>query len=400
MLSPPNTPDIQSNSATLSTTNSIPSHISSSSSVMSSQTVLSTAYGRPEYSHQGPPESARSPTPKSKVETKSLQYVLRSGVAGGLAGCAAKTLIAPLDRVKILFQTSNPEFRKYAGSWLGFYRAIKQIQSTQGFFGLFQGHSATILRIFPYAAIKFVAYEEIRAIVIPSKDKETSIRRLLAGSISGITSVFFTYPLDLIRVRLAFETKQNFAASPAFLPHKHHYDYRGGRLAQTCIQIYNEPPASKTGLRIGNFYRGFTPTIVGMVPYAGVSFWAHDLFHDIFRSQYLAPYAVMDFLEPDEFEHDRSKRKPLNVWAQLTAGGLAGMCSQTASYPLEVIRRRIQVSGITGERPGMIRTAQAIFAQSGFRGFFVGLSIGYIKVTPMFACSFFVYERLKMAFGI
>lgn len=342
-----------------------------------------------------------------------MDYVLRSGLAGGLAGCAAKTLIAPLDRVKILFQTSNPEFRRYAGSWLGFYRAIKQIHSNQGFVGLFQGHSATILRIFPYAAIKFVAYEEIRAVIIPGPEQETSIRRLMAGSMSGITSVFFTYPLDLIRVRLAFETKQNFAVHPAFTPHKSHYDYKGGRLVQTCLQIYKETSkAESSGLkapipsglsRISNFYRGFTPTIVGMIPYAGVSFWAHDIFHDIFRSEYLAPYAVMDFLEPDQEykpNKDRANRKPLNVWAQLTAGGLAGMCSQTASYPLEVIRRRIQVSGVTGELSGMVRTAQTIFATSGFRGFFVGLSIGYIKVTPMFACSFFVYERLKLALGI
>lgn len=349
------------------------------------------------------------PTKQPKFDKQTVDYVVRSGIAGGLAGCAAKTLIAPLDRVKILFQTSNPEFKKYAGSWLGFYRAIKEIKRSQGLLGLFQGHSATILRIFPYAAIKFVAYEEIRAIIIPSNDKETSVRRLLAGSLSGVTSVFFTYPLDLIRVRLAFETKNNFHLNPAFQPHKHHYDYRGGRLIQTSLMIFREANESSSLRGITNFYRGFLPTILGMIPYAGVSFWAHDMFHDIFRSAYLAPYALMDFLEPDERypedkdnidNNSRAHRKPLTTWAQLTAGGLAGMCSQTASYPLEVVRRRIQVSGVTGERAGIIHTAKTIFATSGFRGFFIGLSIGYIKVTPMFACSFFVYERLKVALGI
>lgn len=32
--------------------------------------------------------------------------------------CQAKTAVAPLDRVKILFQASNPDFQKYAGTWL------------------------------------------------------------------------------------------------------------------------------------------------------------------------------------------------------------------------------------------------------------------------------------------
>lgn len=372
-----------------------------------------------------PSASSTPPTARASINTKSMDYVVRSGIAGGVAGCVAKTLIAPLDRVKILFQTSNPEFKRFAGSWLGFYKAMNQIRSSQGFTGLFQGHSATLLRIFPYAAIKFVAYEEVRSIIIPSPDKETGLRRLLAGSISGITSVFFTYPLDLIRVRLAFETKQNAptpqppsqsasvastGSASGISTSTHH---KGGRLIQTCFQIFNENPSAESRVGallptkvvgVSNFYRGFTPTIVGMIPYAGVSFWAHDLFHDIFRSEYLAPYAVMDFLEPDSdvynVNRDRATRKPLTVWAQLTAGGLAGMCSQTASYPLEVIRRRIQVSGVTGERTSMIQTAQTIFAKSGFRGFFVGLSIGYIKVTPMFACSFFVYERMKLLLGI
>lgn len=86
--------------------------------------------------------------------------------------------MAPLDRVKILFQASNPEFQKYAGwlivaltissrlnrvtgTWSGAFGAGAQIYRENGVRGLFQGHSATLLRIFPYAAIKFMAYERV-----------------------------------------------------------------------------------------------------------------------------------------------------------------------------------------------------------------------------------------------
>ncbi|KAL1849691.1 hypothetical protein VTK73DRAFT_9830 [Phialemonium thermophilum] len=47
---------------------------------------------------------------KRPVDKRSFDYLWRSGVAGGVAGCAAKTAVAPLDRVKILFQASNPQF--------------------------------------------------------------------------------------------------------------------------------------------------------------------------------------------------------------------------------------------------------------------------------------------------
>lgn len=57
------------------------------------------------------------------IDKQSMEYVIRSGISGGLAGSAAKTLIAPLDRIKILFQTSNPEFLKYRGTFSGLFKA-------------------------------------------------------------------------------------------------------------------------------------------------------------------------------------------------------------------------------------------------------------------------------------
>lgn len=66
-----------------------------------------------------------------------------------------------MDRVKILFQASNPDFQKYAGSWSGAFRAGAEIYKEGGGWALFQGHSATLIRVFPYAAIKFMAYDQV-----------------------------------------------------------------------------------------------------------------------------------------------------------------------------------------------------------------------------------------------
>ncbi|KAJ5239223.1 Mitochondrial carrier protein LEU5 [Penicillium chermesinum] len=348
------------------------------------------------------------------MKTRSLDYVLRSGLAGGLAGCAGKTVVAPLDRVKILFQASNPQFAKYTGSWAGFAAAIRDIKRDEGARGLFKGHSATLLRIFPYAAIKFLAYEQIRAIVIPSHDKETPIRRLVSGSMAGITSVFFTYPLELIRVRLAFETKASSRSS----------------LSDICRQIYFEhttppstgaaaagnPPSTASAAAetvsatvnkavprsgIANFYRGFGPTILGMLPYAGISFLTHDTVGDWLRLPALSQYTTIKGSEA-KYSVQNSKRLQLTAAAELFSGAVAGLVSQTASYPLEVIRRRMQVGGAVGDghRLGFTETARKIFLERGFRGFFVGLTIGYMKIIPMSATSFFVYERVKWSLGI
>lgn len=282
---------------------------------------------------------------------------------------------------------------------------MREINSQDGLRGLFRGHSATLLRIFPYAGIKFLAYEQIRAAVIKDESQETPFRRLISGSLAGVTSVFFTYPLEVIRVRLAFETKHDSKSS----------------LSRICNQIYHEHPprpiapassASSIPLAsaaaetitaitprsgLANFYRGFSPTLVGMLPYAGMSFLTHDMAHDWLRNPAIAKWTTLQSAGPTP-----SGRVRLTNTAQLAAGALAGIVSQTVSYPFEVIRRRMQVGGAVGDGKivGMRETASRILAERGARGFFVGLGIGYIKVTPMVAVSFWVYERMKLVLEI
>ncbi|CAK7228097.1 coenzyme A transporter [Sporothrix curviconia] len=366
----------------------------SSSTITTNTTKTNTAATSPTIAHD--------PGLKKKVDKQSVDYLWRSGVAGGMAGSVAKTIVAPLDRVKILFQASNPQFAKYSGSWAGVAHAMRIIYTQDGVMGLYRGHSATLLRVFPYAAVKFIAYEQIRSFIIPRKEHETPLRRLLSGSLAGVTSVFVTYPLEVIRVRLAFETRRDGHST----------------LASICRRIYTEQSIDRhavaaasanggggggsgaalpqSGLR--NFYRGFSPTILGMLPYAGMSFLTHDTCGDILRLPMFAKYTTL----PRPANAPPDKPLPLRSWAELLAGGVAGLVSQTASYPLEVIRRRMQVGGAVGDghRLRIGETASLIMRERGIRGFFVGLTIGYVKIVPMAAAAFYTYERLKLVFGI
>ncbi|ETS82721.1 hypothetical protein PFICI_04597 [Pestalotiopsis fici W106-1] len=349
---------------------------------------------------------------KKRPDKHSMDYMIRSGIAGGLAGCAAKTTVAPLDRVKILFQTSNPQFAKYQNSWAGFARAVRDIYAGNGVPGLFRGHSATLLKIYPYAAIKFVAYEQFRAFMITSPAQETWWRRFFAGAQAGVTSVFFTYPLEVIRVRLAFETKHRSSSLAAICKKIYHEQPTNGAAAAAAARSATATSTSATATATAsavqaavtphsgliNFYRGFSTTILGMVPYAGMSFLTHDTAGDLFRHPSIREYTTL----PQPAGAPTDKPAPLRAWAELTAGGISGAVSQTVSYPLEVIRRRMQVSGAVGDghRLRIGETAGLIFKERGFPGFFVGLTIGYMKVVPMVAVSFYTYERMKTLFGI
>jgi solute carrier family 25 protein 16 len=200
--------------------------------------------------------------------------------------------------------------------------------------------------------------------------------------------VFCTYPLDVIRVRMAFQTKSSHrtsSAPPTFTQaYKHIYNE-----CTIVTQPHNMQPAVTARpfldrFPILKFYRGFSVTIAGMIPYAGVSF----LSWGFLRSRFLPPSKV--------------GHTPPTPIADLAIGAVSGVIAQTASYPFEIVRRRMQVGGIT--RPdrwlGLAETVGAVWRSGGWKGFYVGLSIGYLKVVPMTAVSFTVWQSGKRLLNV
>lgn len=126
-------------------------------------------------------------------------------------------------------------------------------------------------------------------------------------------------------------------------------------------------------------------TVMGMIPYAGTSF----LTWGFLRSIYIP---LPSLGQP-------KKATPVR---DLVIGAIAGAVSQTVSYPFEVVRRRMQVGGLThpGQWVRLDQTVTTIWQKSGWRGFFVGLGIGYLKIIPMTAVSFAVWEGGKRALGV
>ena len=229
---------------------------------------------------------------------------------------------------------------------------------------------------------------------MPTPEKQTNVRRFVAGAASGasspaassaaltdprtgVTSVLFTYPLEIIRVRMAYITRSvaDGGRKPSFL--------------HAAAQIYNEAPHTPSAASASlfqrapllKFYRGFSVTLTGMVPYAGTSF----LVWGFLRARFVPP-------APDGAPRHAT---PL---VDLACGAASGALAQTASYPFEVVRRRMQVGGLTHPDRWMRwrETAALVYAARGWRGFYVGLGIGYLKIVPMTAVSYAVWQWIKV----
>ena len=74
-------------------------------------------------------------------------------------------------------------------------------------------------------------------------------------------------------------------------------------------------------------YRGIIPTVTGMVPYAGLAFTSNDLGRKFLAKRYGGMGEV-------------------TTTEKLVCGGVSGLVAQSAVYPLDVTRRRMQTKGL------------------------------------------------------
>lgn len=310
----------------------------------------------------------QAPTPGHSHVSPSM-FAFKSFIAGGIAGMCAKTSTAPLDRLKILLQVHNKNYTSYS-VWSGFAAIFKK----EGFLGYYKGNAAMMVRIFPYAAIQFMSYEQYKRLVRPYFSQNTHTGKLLAGSLTGITAVTFTYPLDVVRARMAFQV----------------YEKKYRSILHTLVSI----PRQEGGL-IG-LYRGFSSTIIGMIPYAGVAFYTYEVIKSTLMDNF-APYTT-------KLSMDGSGTVVLNIPANLFTGGMAGAISQSISYPFDVARRHMQLAGMMSETPvyrSVLGTLRHVYSTFGVRkGLFRGMSINFYRAVPQVAVSFSTYELLKQFLGI
>lgn len=80
---------------------------------------------------------------------------------------------------------------------------MKKFHELEGFRGFFKGNGSNIIRIVPFSALEFYAFEKAKHRLLPQDNPRHKGWLLMCGSISGIVASFFTYPLDLVRTILS-----------------------------------------------------------------------------------------------------------------------------------------------------------------------------------------------------
>ena len=127
------------------------------------------------------------------------------------------------------------------------------------------------------------------------------------------------------------------------------------------------------------FYKGAGASVLGIVPYAGVDLSVNS----IFKENVSKYYASMN-QEP-------------TVLSLLLGGMVSSSCAMIMTYPLNLVRTRLQTSGIPGRKvyKSASHVIQDTIAQDGFRGLYRGIVPNMLKVLPSTSISYAVYDYLN-----
>ena len=276
-------------------------------------------------------------------------------VTGAIAGAVSRTATCPLERIKILRQTS---VKAYSSLTIG--QALMKMYRKEGVVGFYKGNGVNVFRASPCAALEFLFYEVYKSLLIDESNSKDFTAKLLCGALTGVTANTITYPLDLIKTILSVQ-----------LNPRH---YKKGVIGHVKI-IYK-----KDGIL--GFYKGWLTTMIGIAPYIAIKMATFDAL----KSKYL-----------------QDKNKAHFDLINLSFGAIAGMVSMTATYPFDLIKRKMQLVGVNKHArryEGLIHCINSTMIHEGPKGFFKGLSPCILKMVPATAILFSVNERLKKMIGI
>lgn len=308
------------------------------------------------------PLSTPDPTALQRFRDGLRQPVVASFVAGGVAGAVSRTVVSPLERLKILFQVQSVGREEYK---MSVPKALAKMWREEGWRGFMAGNGTNCIRIVPYSAVQFSAYNVYKRFFESEPGAPLgAYQRLLCGGLAGITSVSFTYPLDIVRTRLSIQS-----ASFSSLQRE-----QGAKLPGMWTLLKN---MYQTEGGLPALYRGILPTVAGVAPYVGLNFMVYELARTQFTPE---------------------GQKDPSALGKLGAGAVSGAVAQTITYPFDVLRRRFQINTMSGmgyKYAGVGDAVKQIVMTEGVRGLYKGIVPNLLKVAPSMASSWLSFEMTR-----
>ncbi|XP_020287656.1 calcium-binding mitochondrial carrier protein SCaMC-2-A isoform X2 [Pseudomyrmex gracilis] len=274
-------------------------------------------------------------------------------VSGSIAGTVSRTCTAPLDRVKVYLQVHGTRH-------CNIMSCFRYMLREGGILSLWRGNGINVLKIAPEHALKFMSYEHLKQVIKAGDDGHEiqMYERFCAGSTAGGISQSVVYPLEVLKTRFALRKTGEFNG-----------------IADAAKKIYKQGG-------LVSFYKGYVPNLIGILPYAGIELTVYETL----KKNYLRTH---------------SKTVEPAWWVKLMCSITATTAGQVCSYPLALVRTRLQAQIGPNHSPNtMIGVFKDILNREGIRGLYRGLTPNFLKVAPSASISYLVYEHFREMLGV
>lgn len=262
----------------------------------------------------------------------------RDLLAGAIMGGVAHTVVAPVERAKLLLQlqSSNMASGRHQERYNGMWDCIVKTSRKEGLWSLWRGNGSGMLRHYPSTALNFSCKDLYRTLLASGQRSDdmliTAGKNFLAGAAAGCTALIVVYPLDIAHTRLAADMGRSEARQFKGLLHFMNTIYQRG------------------GMK--GLYKGLPASLQGMVVHRSVYFGGFDTAKDIMSN----------------------KSQNLPFWKRWLAAQAATTSAGLLSYPFDTVRRHMMMqAGLEKQMYASILDCwKRLYETEGIRSFYRG----------------------------
>jgi len=289
---------------------------------------------------------------------------------GGVSGAVAKTITAPIERVKLIIQTQDANPRIISGEvarYKGIVDCFSRVNKEQGFAAFWRGNFTNVIRYFPTQAFNFAFKDSIKKLFPRYSPKEEmwkfALVQVASGGLAGAGSLCIVYPLDYARTRLASDVGTGKR------------DFNG---LWDCLKKTSQGPKGILGL-----YNGFGVSVVGIIPYRGVYFGMFDSLREV-----------------NPWKRDKGL---MGIASTFAVAQTTAIAAGYASYPFDTVRRRLQMQSEKPKEKWVYASTMDCFSkvvkQEGLTALFKGAGANALRTVGS-ALVLVLYERIQLYLGI
>ncbi|XP_074317337.1 putative ADP,ATP carrier protein At5g56450 [Silene latifolia] len=286
----------------------------------------------------------------------------RDLMAGAIMGGVVHTIVAPIERAKLLLQTQHSNFAILDGKhpqFKGMVDCILRTVKDEGFLSLWRGNGSSVLRYYPSVALNFSLKDLYRDVLKNDDDgppiMSGTAANFFAGAAAGCSTLVLVYPLDIAHTRLAADIGKADARQ-----------FRG---------IYHFMSSVYRVEGVHGLYRGLPASFHGMVVHRGIYFGGFDTIKEILTKE---------------------SNLELALWKRWLAAQVVTTTAGLLSYPFDTVRRRMMMqSGL--EKPMYNDTLECwktIYRTEGFPSFYRGAVSNMFRSTGA-AAILVLYDEVR-----